>query len=262
METCGNTHFAVSLGRCENYFLDPLLALRLPPKSYPFPMLQIFDRFKQYAASPGTGILLLNLGILVVFFYAPQPNTGLSWAARGLVFLSMLASAMYLVQKSDGGPSNLLPDDKLLFEDKGTTFLRGYQILLPVLILFLCGLILMTPFRRVLLQDWFIAGAMLLAILVQGKLLWSDVFRSPFRLRITEGLMSLNLKGHEEIYWDEVERIDWDLQGITFTLEEELEHHIGYQRMIADKAGFLATVQRVADHYQIPVNEEEEMVAE
>ncbi|MEM7659022.1 MAG: hypothetical protein AAF399_23065 [Bacteroidota bacterium] len=223
-------------------------------------MFQIFERLRNYAASPGTGILLLNLGILLVFFYHPSPDhlEWVGWLAKGLVGLSMLASAMYLVQKQESGPAELYENDQLLFEDRGTRFLKFYQVALPVLILVLCGLILSTSFRNVLLADWFMAGAMLLAILVQVKLLWQDLYRKPFHLKLTELLISFNLNGYEEIYWEEVAEIDWDWKDMTFVLEDGSEHHLGYGKMVSDQQTFLAVVQERAEQYQILMEGEAE----
>jgi hypothetical protein len=225
-------------------------------------MFQLFDRLRHYAASPGTGILLLNLGILLVFFYHPGPDhlSWLNWVVTGLVALSMLTSAMYLVQKQESGPAELFENDQLLFEDRGTGFLKFYQVALPLLILVLCGLILSTSFRVVIMADWFMAGAMLLAILVQVKVLWQDLYRSPFHLQITQLLISFNLNGYEAIYWEEVAEIDWDWKDLTFVLMDGSEHHLGYGRLVRDKSRFLAVIQQQAQQYGILMEGEAEGV--
>lgn len=229
-----------------------------------FRMKAINDFFSRYTVSPSTGIILLNLGILMVFFYQPEPGyyTWVTLISRTLVVLSGLASLLYLVYKSDLSPKEAPVEADIRFEDRGTSFLRMYQLGLPLLILALCGFILYL-FKKEITQDWYIAFALFMAAAVQVKILWMDAVVDPFVLRITESFVSLNLKGYEEIEWEEVEHIDWDTEEITFVLADEEEHSIGFGKMLADKAGFIKEIQSQAMQHQIGIaGEDEEIVVE
>ncbi|MEM7372945.1 MAG: hypothetical protein AAF587_30265 [Bacteroidota bacterium] len=221
-------------------------------------MVQIIDFFKRYTASPGTGIILLNLGILIIFFYPIELYPWAPVVSHGLMIFSAIASLMYLVQKTDLGPKEGPASDEIRFEDKGTAFLKFYQYGLPVLILVLCGFILYL-FRKTVVKDFYISGALVMAILVQLKILYTDLVRSPFVLRITDSCLSMNLKGYEEVHWEEVDQIDWNTQEITFTLLDELEHSVGFGKMLENKRDFLKAVQHQAVLHQINIVGEEEV---
>ena len=220
-------------------------------------MAPFLDSLKRYAASPGTGIILLNLGILIEFLFQPEPGfyPWITYLSRTVVVLSAVASVMYLAQKSDLGPKLPPPKEQIRFEDRGTIFLRLYQIGLPVMILFLCGFILFL-FRKIVAHDGYILTALMMAALVQGKILWNDIIRAPFVLRITDEFLSMNLKGYEVIYWDEVDEIEWDTQEINFELIDDEEHAIGFGKMIQDKEGFLKAVQEQARQHKIEMEKE------
>lgn len=220
-------------------------------------MVQIIDFIKRYTASPGTGIILLNLGILIIFFYPVELYPWAPTVSHGLMLVSAFASLMYLVQKTDLGPSEGPAQADIRFEDKGTGFLKFYQYGLPVLILVLCGFI-MYLFRKTVVKDFYISGALIMAVLVQAKILYTDLVRSPFVLRITDTFLSMNLKGYEEVHWEEVDHIDWDTQEITFTLDDELEHSVGFGKMLQDKRGFIKAIQEQAARHQITIAGEEE----